>query len=732
MPYKYNPITNQLDLVDAAGGSGDVVGPGSSTDRAIARWDGTTGTQLFDSTVIVTDLGVVQASGLELTTPLNEIYGGTGQIGYSTGDILYADSATTLATLPIGSDGDVLTLASGLPSWAAPAPGGVTSVSGTAGRITSSGGATPIIDIDAAYVGQTSITTLGTIATGVWNGTVIDLAHGGTNANLTASVGGIFYSTAGAGAILAGTATAGQMLRSGASAAPTWSTATYPATSGTSGKVLISDGTNFVSSTPTFPNASATSGKIIISDGTNWIASTPTYPNTSGTAGKVVISDGTNNIYSTPTFPNASATSGKFIRSDGTNWIASTPTLPTSAGTAGKVLMSDATNYIESTPTYPSASGTAGKILRSDGTNNVYTTSTFADTYSASTILYSNGANTVTGLATANGGVLVTNSTGVPSIAALTNGQIIIGATAGSAIAASLTAGANITITPGANSITIAATSGGITGPGSSTDNALVRWDGAGGTTVQNGVITEDDTGNLSISASVSGASLSATVANTSNTATSTAFYNAQVAGSTASDAYYKAEISGGQAWTWGLDNSDSDAWVLSATATPGTTNVMHVATSGEINYPLQPAFLAYVNTVISNVTGDGTVYTIIYDTEVFDQNGDFNLATSTFTAPVTGRYQFNYLSRIGGGNTITVANCRLVTSNLTYQENMLRTATGSTALTCGVINLILDMDVGDTATVDVSTSDTGGKIDDVAGLVSSAAQNILSAYLVC
>jgi hypothetical protein len=53
----------------------------------------------------------------------------------------------------------------------------------------------------------------------------ISLAHGGTNANLTATAsnGGIFYSTASAGAILAGTATAGLALLSGASAAPTWS-----------------------------------------------------------------------------------------------------------------------------------------------------------------------------------------------------------------------------------------------------------------------------------------------------------------------------------------------------------------------------------------------------------------------------------------------------------------------------------------------------------------------------
>ncbi len=75
---------------------------------------------------------------------------------------------------------------------------GVTSVSGTANRITSTGGTTPQIDISASYVGQTSITTLGTITTGVWTGTNIALANGGTSASLTASndvsiTGGNFF-----------------------------------------------------------------------------------------------------------------------------------------------------------------------------------------------------------------------------------------------------------------------------------------------------------------------------------------------------------------------------------------------------------------------------------------------------------------------------------------------------------------------------------------------------------
>lgn len=98
----------------------------------------------------------------------------------ATGDIYYRNSSGVLTRLGIGSSGQVLTVSGGLPSWAA-ATGGVTSVSGTANRITSTGGSTPVIDISASYVGQSSITTLGTITTGVWNGTAI------TNANLANS-----------------------------------------------------------------------------------------------------------------------------------------------------------------------------------------------------------------------------------------------------------------------------------------------------------------------------------------------------------------------------------------------------------------------------------------------------------------------------------------------------------------------------------------------------------------
>lgn len=121
--------------------------------------------------------------------------GGTAQSTYATGDILYASGVNTLAKLPAGSNGNVLTLAGGIPSWAAGSSGTVTSVSGTANRITSTGGTTPVIDISASYVGQSSITTLGTVTTGAWNGTLIGPTFGGTGQN-SYTTGDILYASA--------------------------------------------------------------------------------------------------------------------------------------------------------------------------------------------------------------------------------------------------------------------------------------------------------------------------------------------------------------------------------------------------------------------------------------------------------------------------------------------------------------------------------------------------------
>lgn len=73
------------------------------------------------------------------------------------------------------------------------------------------------------------------------------------------------------------------------------------------------------------------------------------------------------------------------------------------------------------------------------------------------------GSGSFTGVTVTNHSVLVgASSNGITSLA-LTNGQLPIGSTGADPTAATLTAGTGVSITNGAGSITIAATSGGLT-----------------------------------------------------------------------------------------------------------------------------------------------------------------------------------------------------------------------------------------------------------------------------
>lgn len=119
------------------GGSGDVVGPASSTDQDIAIFSGTTGKLLADSGIgignVLTKTGnlgglanVATArsnlglgSAALLSDPITETHGGTNQTAYNAGDILYSSASNTLSRLPISSlaGTNLIALDTGLPSW---------------------------------------------------------------------------------------------------------------------------------------------------------------------------------------------------------------------------------------------------------------------------------------------------------------------------------------------------------------------------------------------------------------------------------------------------------------------------------------------------------------------------------------------------------------------------------------------------------------------------------------
>lgn len=239
--------------------------------------------------------------------------------------------------------------------------------------------------------------------------------------------------------------------------------------------------------------------------------------------------------------------------------------------------------------------------------------------------------------------------------------------------------------------------------------------------------------GNVDITKSSNGTDVSETVSNTSNTASSTASHYSIVAGSTAGDAVYQSSVSGVTQWTWGIDNSvtspTADPFVISQGTALGTNNIMSVATSGEINYPLQPAFLAYLSSTALNKTGNGASYQLGTDalTEVFDQNSDFN-TNGTFTAPVTGRYQLSGAAFLTGNTILQIIQLTLITSNRSYVIQVGRSANGTDIGTN--MSLLVDMDAADTATFSVAGFGEAANSDDVNG--TTAFGTYFSGYLAC
>lgn len=199
---------NTIRVVSRATGSGtsgDMIwqyAPSGSTGTTLTTattgmtFKGTTG-QLQFSTIgaIFNPYGVSSGNTGELRFA-ELAAGGTNYVGFKAADAI---GTTVIWTLPDSDSTGTQALVSngsGVLSWASIGGGGtVTSVSGTANRITSTGGATPVIDISASYVGQTSITTLGTVTTGTLStGAII----GGVTMTLGSdATGDIYYRNAG-------------------------------------------------------------------------------------------------------------------------------------------------------------------------------------------------------------------------------------------------------------------------------------------------------------------------------------------------------------------------------------------------------------------------------------------------------------------------------------------------------------------------------------------------------
>jgi len=163
------------------------------------------------------------------------------------------------------------------------------------------------------------------------------------------------------------------------------------------------------------------------------------------------------------------------------------------------------------------------------------------------------------------------------------------------------------------------------------------------------------------------------------------------------------------------------------------TTQSGYISRTGITQSTLQPAFMALLSADAANVTGDGTTYTPIPNTEVFDQNANYNNATGTFTAPFTGRYQFSCgvgTAVLGAGHT--QGQLWITTSNRIYicvDSNFAAMRDSGNILDLS-FSALTDMDAADTTILQVTVSNSTKTVSVRGGATN--ALTYISGWLVC
>lgn len=439
----------------------------------------------FNSAANINVTAPLSKSGntISLTTPLVGTYGGTG----------------------VNNAANTITLGGNISTAGALTTAGAFSTSGAfALTLTTTAGTNVTLPttgtlVNTAVTTLSSLASIGTITTGIWNGTLIgstyggtgvnngastitlggslttsgafastftmtnttsvtfptsgtlattaaipsfplSLANGGTNASLVASNGGIFYSTASAGAILSGTSTANQILLSGASTTPAWSTVTHPATT-TINQLLYSSSANVLAGLATGNNMT------LVTDGSGVPSLSATLPaavqgNITGVG--ALTSGSLGSGFTTVTVPRGGTGNTTFtaysVICAGTTATGTFQNV-SGVGTTGQVLTS---NDASALPTWQTLSLPTGSIVQVVTTTltTTFTTSstTFTDlTGLSAAITPATNSHKIYVIVTINGGGGVANSTDFQLVR--TSTAIGIGAAAGSRTPISFSAG---------------------------------------------------------------------------------------------------------------------------------------------------------------------------------------------------------------------------------------------------------------------------------------------------
>jgi hypothetical protein len=462
-------IPNPISTFNPSQSTGDFLPEGSTDGDLLVFEDGAWSvfSKGADTYVLTsTPTGLVWAAG-----------GATGlPSGGSTGQVLKKNSATSY---------DVV--------WGGIATTDITGVTASAAEINILDGVTGVSPVEITYLAnvssdiQTQFT--GKLDTGLTDGYFL-VGNVSNVATAVAPTGDVTFDNTGLFGITPGAILNADINNSAA-------ISRSKLASGSSYRVLINDISGVMSVA-----AGITPSRVLVSDA-NGI---PTHsPVTSTTLGYL---DATSSIQTQLnnrlTVSLTSPTQGDLILYNGTNWV------NLAVGTSGQVLTSNGTtaSWGNSTANGIPAGGSTNQILRKASATDYdtewhsFVTADITDLSTTVTELNQLSGVTVTAtefnkLAGLTGGTLQ-NQLANKLSSSLTYNSIFVGN--GSNVASQLSAGSDgyiLTIVSGAPAWIAPTPPGDVSGPGSSTDNALVRFDGVNGDAIQEAGIIVDDSDNL-------------------------------------------------------------------------------------------------------------------------------------------------------------------------------------------------------------------------------------------
>jgi hypothetical protein len=679
------------------------------------------------------DVNTISATNLNGTLDVNSAGVGTISIGTNAtahSTIIGSTTAAATTTIQAPSAGVILTGVQGV----AVANKNYVTINTATGAIGSDAGTVTSISITgnsggaltgAAFTftgGTTGLTFAGAGTTETLTGT-LGVANGGTG---TTGLTGIIIGNGGLSPYTASTVT-----QYGTLVAGTSNTVSSVAPSATSGIPFISQGN---AANPTFGTAVVAGGGTgnttftaysVITAGTT---ATGAFQNVVGvgTLGQLLVSQGagalpvwTTSAATTITITGdtgGALTSGSFTFSGGTTGLSfggsgSTETLTFAGITANGGTVSLATDATTSTINVGTGAGVK--------------TSTFGstNTTSATTLQAGSGALSISGTGTLG----IQSATGAMSIstdASATTVNIATGGAVKTVTLGSTNTTSATTVQSGSGALNITSTNGAQTHNsgtgvmGISTDASATTVNIATGGAVKTLTLGSTNTTSATTLQNGSGA-LAITSTNgtiTMNSGTGTL----AIASDATAQTVNIATGGGAKVVTLGTTNTSSSLALKYGTAdftlASATGTVMSALDTGEITYPLQSAFLAFLPSQDSNVTGNNTSWRLGSTTaltEVFDQNSDFN-TNGTFTAPVTGKYVFHAHYFVQG---LTIANdfqAQIATSNRNYQLLQDRGA-GNFSFGQNISNLC-DMDAADTSVFNIKIAGEAANTADIYG----------------